>query len=465
MATKKTYLLDTDILLHFPYAINAFDEHDVVITDTTLGALSNKADHAVEYGSTATDAIRIIENLRRKGNLITGVSMGENKGNFRVVSMTAPNGSVSMLGRYEYTSTDKVLFVCKNLDCDPKPILVTNNTLTLVKAELMGIAAEDFRADRVNAEDMRYTGRKVLYCSKNDMDAFYRDGHMSLEAAYDESATVGTKGYRLSMQINEFCVLRAYDGSSSALGRFDGKHIVKLVYEGKTPYNVKPKNVGQVFALEALLSDVNTAPLVILKGAAGTAKTFLALAAGLSGTLENAQYRKILVCRPNVKFDSDIGFLKGTEEDKIGPLMRPVMDNLELLTASSGKRNEPTNYAEDLFAHGTVVAQALAYMRGRSIADTYIIIDEAQNMTPTQAFGIISRVGAGTKVVLLGDPAQIDAPYLDSRNNGLCFAAERMKGNPLCWQMTFEKDECVRSPLALAAIKAMNPKGHESIHL
>ena len=198
------------------------------------------------------------------------------------------------------------------------------------------------------------------------------------------------------------------------------------------------------------------APLVIVKGAAGTAKTFYALAVGLEKVLNNptGEYRRIMVSRPNAQFDADIGFLPGDEQEKISPLMRPVIDNLEQLVDS----NDETRYEDErelkgkideIFDRGLIQAEALNFIRGRSIVKTYLMIDEAQNMTPGQVKGIITRAGEGTKIILLGDPGQIDRPFLDERTNGLSYAAEHMKGSPLCWQITMNGKECERSALAM----------------
>ena len=195
---------------------------------------------------------------------------------------------------------------------------------------------------------------------------------------------------------------------------------------------------------------------MIVKGAAGTAKTFYALAVGLEKVLNNptGEYRRIMVSRPNAQFDADIGFLPGDEQEKISPLMRPVIDNLEQLVDS----NDETRYEDErelkgkideIFDRGLIQAEALNFIRGRSIVKTYLMIDEAQNMTPGQVKGIITRAGEGTKIILLGDPGQIDRPFLDERTNGLSYAAEHMKGSPLCWQITMNGKECERSALAM----------------
>ena len=220
---------------------------------------------------------------------------------------------------------------------------------------------------------------------------------------------------------------------------------------------------GRLYALSGFRGPVEEAPLAIIQGPAGTAKTFYALAAGLEQVLEAEErpYRKILVCRPNAQFDADIGFLPGSEQEKISPLMRPIVDNLEILLDLEGKKKERRSEEElrgridYFFDTGVITAEAMNFMRGRSITDTWLIIDEAQNLTPRQVKGIVTRVGKGTKVVLLGDPAQIDHPLLDTRSNGLTYASARMRGSPLCAQLTMLPDECQRSPLALDAAVRM----------
>lgn len=204
------------------------------------------------------------------------------------------------------------------------------------------------------------------------------------------------------------------------------------------------------------------APLVIAKGMAGTSKTFYSLAVGLEKLLNHptGEYRRILICRPNAQFDDEIGFLPGDEQEKISPLLRPIMDNLEQLIDSNEAERYKDERAlqgkiEEIFARGLIQAEALNFIRGRSIVKTYLIIDEAQNTTPNQIKGIVTRAGKGTKIILLGDPNQIDRPFLDERTNGLSYAAEHMKGSPLCWQITLSAEECERSPLATDAVKRL----------
>ena len=210
------------------------------------------------------------------------------------------------------------------------------------------------------------------------------------------------------------------------------------------------------------MQPAHKAPLVIVKGMAGTSKTFYSLAVGLEKLLNNpsGEYRRTLICRPNAQFDSDIGFLPGNEQEKISPLLRPVIDNLEQLVDSDEKDRYEDEKAlsgkiEEIFERGIIQTEALNFIRGRSVAKTYLIIDEAQNMSPAQVKGIITRAGKNTKIILLGDPNQIDRPFLDERTNGLSYASEHMKGSPLCWQITFSADECERSELAMDAIQRL----------
>jgi PhoH-like ATPase len=267
----------------------------------------------------------------------------------------------------------------------------------------------------------------------------------------------------INPEINQFFIIHSETSEKKTLlGRYDGKNIVPLKSLKAEPFGVQPKNVGQRFLQEALMQDADTAPLVIVKGTAGTAKTFYSLAVGLEQTLEadSRAYRKILITRPNVQFDEDIGFLPGTEQEKIAPYLRPIIDNLEILVDRSEKERyknekELRGKIDELFDRGIITAEAMNFIRGRSITHTYLIIDEAQNLTPKQVKGIVTRVGKGTKVILLGDPQQIDHPLLDERTNGLSYVSEKMKGSPLCFQITMQSDECERSALAFDAAKRM----------
>ena len=455
---KKTYMLDTNILLVSPYALYAFDEHDVCITDATLEELDKHKTDPGETGVNAREAIRQLDAFRNRGDLIKGVRIREGGGMFRV---EINHVNTVLPASWDVNKGDnRILRVCKALKEEKKSVILVSNDINMrVKAALLEVPAEEFRTDRSASIDEQYKGRDEIVCKAGAIDKFYRS----------HSLTVNDLLLKQDLYINQFLLLSdEAKPNQTALAKFDGKKIVPLLYgNGYAPWGLTPKNVGQKFAIEALMAPPDEIPLVILKGSAGCGKTILALAAGLEQTLgeDSAIYKKILVVRPNVKMDEDIGYLKGTEREKIDPLIRPIYDNLETLIniKNKGKKDEEesANYSDYLFDRGYIDAQALAYMRGRSVTNTWLILDEMQNASPTQAFSIVSRAGANTKAILCGDPEQIDNPRLDSRTNGLSFTAERMKGSPLCAQVTLSASESVRSPLAVEAINRMSPKGYQ----
>lgn len=353
--------------------------------------------------------------------------------------------------------------VCKGLkEADPcrDVILVTKDIVLRIKAQLLSIRAEDFEAEQVSRQEANYTGRGHAYLPQNAVGDF-KNGGVPLSLLYHTDDNGNP--LPLSFTENEFFLLTPDESAGvTLLGRVEGQQMVPLRYRKQRPYGVTPRNVGQYFLQEALMESAEKAPLVIVKGMAGTAKTFYSIAVGLEKVFNNptGEYRRIIVSRPNAQFDDDIGFLPGTEQEKISPLMRPVVDALEqLLDSDEAGRYEDesllTDKVQEIFDRDIIETEALNFIRGRSIVKTYLIIDEAQNITPSQAKGIITRAGKGTKIILLGDPQQIDRPFLDERTNGLSYAAKCMRGSPLCWQITMGRDECERSSLAMDAIQRL----------
>lgn len=394
----KTYVIDTNVLIQAPNALLCFEENQLVLPLVVLEELDGLKKAEGERGYNARQVIRTLEDLRRKGDLIAGVPL-PNGGTLRVETNCVHEPLPESLP--DDKSDNRILKVCRHL-ASVHPILVTKDLVLRLKAQLLDIEAQDFSTEQVNAGEQQY------------------------------------------------------------LGRVWGDRVIPLEYAKETPYGVKPRNAGQYFMQEALMKPAAEAPLVIVKGQAGTAKTFYALAVGLEKLLNHPseEYRRILICRPNAQFDSDIGFLPGDEQEKISPLMRPIMDNLEQLL----DEDEDSRYDDELelesrlmeiFDRNLIQMEALNFIRGRSLEKIYLIIDEAQNMTPNQAKGIITRAGKGTKIILLGDPNQIDKPFLDERTNGLSYASEKMKGSPLCCQVAMLPTECERSPLALEAIRRL----------
>lgn len=449
---KKKFLLDTNILMRSPNAIYVFEDNDVLICNTTLEELDDLKNKPGEIGYNAREAIRVLNSLREKtNNLYEGVKL-PGSGTLKIVRDCTPEDAEKLKGTLP---TEWSLGKPDNRIIDTaiknNAILVTNDISMLLKAQSTGLKTENFKNESVSDESLKYTGRNVVYAPNEVIVNLYKDGSIDYEDICDyENA---------NLEINEFLIIKDISNSShTALGYFDGKHILKLNYDNSRPYDVKPRNVGQRFAIEALMTPAEDVPLVILKGSAGTAKTFLSLACGLSQVTDYRNYKKVLLLRPNIKFDDDIGYLKGDEMDKILPLIRPCLDNLEALVSNKDDTyEESSDKVKELFDRGYVTAEALAYLRGRSISNTYILIDEAQNTTPNQMLGIITRAGVGSKIVIVGDPDQIDNPKVDKKNNGLVYAAERFKGSSLAMQLVFEDEECTRSKLALEASQLLTP--------
>lgn len=455
---EKTYVLDTSVLLQTPSALESFEENHIVLPIVVLEELDALKGADGEQGANARQAIRRLEALRAQGSLLSGVAL-PGGGTLRVetncVDIPLPGGLPG------YPNHRRILQVCQALRQEKgQATLVTKNILLRIKAQMLGLAAEDFTSEQVPVSQEQYTGRCEVFVDEKKFEHFPQK-NLAPEDLYQVDETGAQQP--VNLVCNQFLILRADQSNrKTQLGRFDGKKIVPLAYKKKKPYGISPRNVGQYFLQEALMTGAEEAPLVIVKGMAGTAKTFYSLAVGLHAMLEQEEppYRRILISRPNVHFDDDIGFLPGDEGEKIAPLLRPVIDNLELLV----DQNEDERFAdeislsgkvEELFDRDIVSAQALNFIRGRSVTKTYLIIDEAQNLTPKQAKGIITRAGIGTKIILLGDPNQIDNPLLDERTNGLSYASEHMKGSPLCFQVSLTAEECERSALATDAVRRL----------
>ncbi len=457
---RKVYVIDTNVLIQSPYAIENFEDNEVVIPLVVVEELDclKKADG--DKGANARAAVRLLEKYRNEGDLLNGVEL-QNEGILRIEKNYTQVELPKDLP--EDKSDNRILKVCKGLQEDRKNThvcLVTKDLVLRLKAQIMGVNAEDYTTEQIQADDANYTGRSEVYIPNEMMKEFKKKG-IDKKKVYQTDA----KGNIIPAELteNEFLILKSDTAiNKTLLGRVEGKRIVPLVFKKSRPYGILPRNVGQYFMQEALMTDAEHAPLVIIQGMAGTAKTFYSLAVGLDKVYNNSsnEYRRIIVCRPNAQFDDDIGFLPGDEKEKIAPLMRPIIDNLEqILDSDEEKRYEDEAELSDkiaeVFERGIIQTEALNFIRGRSIVKTYLIIDEAQNMTPNQVKGIITRAGKDTKIILLGDPKQIDKPFLDEKTNGLSYAAKYMKGSPFCWQITLSADECERSELAMDAVRRL----------
>lgn len=456
---KKTYVLDTNILIQSPNAIHGFDDNDVVVTATTLQELDGLKESPGETGYRAREAIRIISRLSGEGNVLEGVKINEKDkkhGTFRI----EPNGLSKQMMPSGYVMTKPDNRIINSTLClkekNEKTILITNDISMRVNAEVCGLEVQGYHNEQLETDDY-YTGRQDISVTAKVLEKLYKVDNSKEKEFLLKDVFTAKQLTELHFALNEYVVFFNENGER-VVGRCietEPEYKFRLLSKTLNPMSVKARNLGQRMVLDALMAPVDEVPLVILKGRAGTAKTFLSIAAGLDQTLEK-KYDKVMITRANVLSDADIGFLPGSLEEKMGPLVAPFMDNMESLFRNTGNDAEEARMQiEDLLAAQTVEICSIAYMRGRSITHSYLIVDEAQNCSINQILEIITRAGEGTKVILCGDPDQIDNPKLDRLNNGLVYAAEKMRNTSLCAQITFTQEETVRSPLASVAAERL----------
>lgn len=442
----RNYVLDTNILMQDPEAIFKFEEHDVTIplvVADELDSLKNSRDF--ETALQAKRANRVLRDfIDEDSRTLPG------GGTLHFVAERDTEGFPEFLdvNKTDHVVLQTIRYMEKHSD-NPVVLITKDHALAIKAAKYFGIAVEDYRNQQVR---LNYTGRREIYVSEEIIAAFYRDGETELPEEVMKAN---------GLYPNTFLVLKALENEQiSAIGIFQNGKVHPLSRQDDPMSGVTPLNVGQKFAKEALLTDVDKAPLVMMAGPAGTAKTFLAIAAGLE-MIEQEKVRQVLLLRPQAFFDADIGYLPGSEQEKIQPLMRPFVDNLSVLLKMKGMNREEINRTIDSYLEfGLIRAESFTYIRGRSITDSFIIIDEAQNATRSQIIGAITRAGIGSKIVITGDPKQVDTPRLDSFNNGLVFAMDAMKYSPLSYELTFYQSECKRSELAKDAIARLT-KGEE----
>lgn len=468
---RKHFILSTRTVVSKRNVTQSFgSDNTIIIPMAVLDEVQTKyATQHTERGKIAEELLKYLSDNYGIKKLHKGVI--QPNGSFLKVTTNYSSEELNeTVNETELTKIERrVLQTCvgikKEVPADEPVILVSKNPLLRMKAELLGVKAQTFRDELLPEIHEQYTGRKEIFVSDEQINEFYKNKKIRIEDIIRDEKE------RKEVYPNMFIQMKGTNGS--AIGRVSGEYIVKLVFTDYHPYGVIPKNVGQRFMIEALMMDEEIAPFVIIKGPAGTAKTFLAIAAGLEQVEEQGKFpEKILISRSPTETGEKLGFLPGGESEKIEPYMRGVKDSIGNLYKRSYDETEPKSenvrkkgdrtsdkYDEkpqyedgmNLFERRIINAEAIGYIRGRTITDTYIIIDEAQNLTPVEVKTIVTRVGTGTKLVLIGDPAQIDRPELDERNNGLSYASERFKGDEDCWQITMKESESVRSKLARKA--------------
>jgi PhoH-like ATPase len=430
---KKIFVLDTNVLLHDPKAIFSFEDNDVVIPIVVIEELDKFKKGVDEIGRNARQVSRILDEYRLKGKLSQGVPL-EGGGCLRVeLNHQSTERLPSEL--IAAKADNRILATALNLKHDNLPvILVTKDTNLRIKADALGMTAEDYESDTITLDEL-YSGETELLVAPGAIDDFYTKGELQ---PVDPQPLP-----------NQFVLLKnSANESQTALARYSKQKnvLVPIATTKHGVWGITAKNKQQQFALDLLLND--DIRLVTLVGKAGTGKTLLALAAGLEKTIEVRSFQRLVVSRPVFPMGKDIGFLPGDIDEKLRPWMQPIRDNLDFLVGSSGGpgRVKGKKDLQSLFDLGMIEVEPLTYIRGRSMPNQYLIVDEAQNLTPHEIKTIITRAGEGTKVVLTGDPYQIDNPYIDSSSNGLTYVVDRFKEEPIAGHITLVKGE--RSDLA-----------------
>ena len=427
----KNYILDTNVLLHDPNSLVSFTDNNVLIPIEVIEEIDRFKRESSELGQNARSVSRTLDGLRTQGHLNEGVRLS-NGGCLRIIFHSAKDNGHVIFGNN--TVDSRIVALAQSIqkqNTKIKTIVVSKDINLRVKANALGLDAEDYETDRILLTDL-YTGMIELPVTPEQINAFRVEGELELPK--------GKKYFP-----NEYCTLiDTANPKRTALTKVDasGTNLVPILESKEGVWGIKPRNREQHFAFDALLDD--RVKLVTLMGKAGTGKTLMAMAAGLRRTVLDREFRRVVVARPTVSMGKEIGFLPGTMEEKLSPWMQPIHDALEML--SDLNMGHESRRGGDLLRSGTIVVEALSYIRGRSIAHQFMIIDEAQNLTPLEAKTIVTRVGHGTKIVFTGDPYQIDNPYIDSSSNGFNYIVSKFREQPIAAHIELQKGE--RSELA-----------------
>jgi len=429
----KNYILDTNVLLHDPNSLLNFEDNNVLLPIEVIEEIDRFKRESTELGQNARTVSRMLDGFRGEGSLSAGVKL-PNGGKLRIAVPKKALANGNGHSKNGASVDNKILSVARDVQrTDPKnkTILVSKDINLRIKADAIGLAAEDYETDRVYIKDL-YTGMIELTVSPEKMAAFRANGELEVN---------GGKQYFP----NEYCTLMdEANPKKCALTKVDpsGTKLIPILDVRDGVWGIKPRNREQHYAFDALLDD--RVKLVTLMGKAGTGKTLMAMAAGLKRTVLDREFRRVVVARPTISMGKELGFLPGSLEEKLAPWMQPIHDALEML--SDLNMGHDHRRSTDLMRSGSIVVEALSYIRGRSIANQFMIIDEAQNLTPLEVKTIVTRVGNGTKIVFTGDPYQIDNPYVDGSSNGFNYIVSRFRPQAIAAHVELQKGE--RSELA-----------------
>ena len=434
---RKSYIIDSTVLLHDPNALVNFSGHDVIVPFSVLEELDKKSKFTDEHGRNALQILRLFTNAAEHADLFKGVKMNND---VHLFILREPYGDRQgfPLPLPPELPQNRILFAAYMMKKEKKNVtLITKDFVFRTKAHSIGIDAQNYTAVKDAYESM-YKGIRRFELPKSDFDQLMVNGYLDTE---DET-----------YHPNEYAIVSS-DGNSSLTTKYNAKtnRLESISSLKRDIWGLRPMNEEQECAMDLLLRD--DIKLVTFIGQAGTGKTLLTLTAGLQKVFDEATYKKILVSRPIMPLGKDIGFLPGSKEEKIYHWMQPIYDNLEFLCENNAGEKGGQDAKNWILESEKIEMEAVTYIRGRSLANTYIIIDEAQNLTPHEAKTIISRAGKGTKVIMTGDPSQIDNPYLDKDSNALTYIVSRFKNHPIYGHINMLKTE--RSQLAAVAADVM----------
>ena len=437
---KKAFILDTNILLFDPLSIHKLGANDIIIPIVAIEKIDRFKREMSENGRHARQFSRLIDDMRKEGELSKGVKLP----NGAMLSVELGGGDILLPSELAMDKADnKMLGLALMLKKEQprRPIIfLTKDANLRIKADALGVTAEDYEPENVEPDTL-YSGSMTIKVDPSLVDEFYANKRLPYsDKIFENDKEIGSK----ILNPNQYVILKDFaNPTHTAMGRYSKEleSIVPLVKPPEGLWGIFPKNAEQAFAVDALLND--EVKLVSLIGKAGTGKTLFAIAAGLVKTVDEGVYHRLLVSRPVFPLGKDIGFLPGTIEEKLNPWMQPIYDNVDFLFGSSANRNRrgAGKGAQELMNQGLLQIEPLTYIRGRTIPQQYLIVDEAQNLTPHEIKTIITRAGDDTKIVLTGDSFQIDNPYVDAANNGLVYLVDRFKGESIAAHVTFVKGE------------------------
>jgi PhoH-like ATPase len=420
----KNYILDTNVLIHDPNCIFKFEDNNLIIPFPVIEEIDKLKTRSDKVAKSARDVARILDSLRDGMPLQKGVKL-QNGGTLKILAIEKNDPKYKMPSYLGESKDNFILYYAlylKEVDKNFKTIIVSKDLNLRIKADALGIESQDYLSDKIDIE-------------------LLPDGYIIIDNPTKHLEIKDTYTYS-ELGLNEEPYPNTYLKYGEKLLRYNKK---KQAFEkiqmtfNSVIFGITPRSAEQVFALDALLDpDI---PFVTLVGIAGTGKTLLALAAGLYNILENKVYDRLLVSKPVIPMGKDIGYIPGGIEEKMRPWLQSIYDNLDFLFKGKGKKPDEYLTKRDLLE-----IEVLSYIRGRTIPNQYMIVDEAQNLTPSEVKTILTRAGEGTKIVFTGDPYQIDNLYLDSSSNGLVYAASKFKGIDLAANITMKKGE--RSELA-----------------